>query len=161
MSLLSPGLLIFILVYSTLGALPLSTSSGLKTSIIGIIYAAGRAILYFGSQVIIFSRAISPTQVLKAFLSFVYMIISIYLLIQLSLFFASSIPFIDIIINVLGSYTNSGLMIDGALVQDSIFLKLLLIISMIIGRLGLLLIFAWYKVPRYVAQYPDETIVLI
>jgi Trk-type K+ transport system membrane component len=108
---ISPFLIFFILLYSFIGTLPLSTGSGLKTSILAIILASIKSIMYNQDVVTLKQKSMPFVVVIKAFVYCLYTICVISLLILALRITVSPAEYllVEIVIDAVGVFTNSGI----------------------------------------------------
>lgn len=159
----SPFFLIFTPFYAFAGTLPLSTGSGLKTSILGILLSSLKSFFSNEEVIVLKERSIPISMAVKTFIYCFYMI-TITTILVFFLRITTTYPdswLIDIFIDAIGVITNSGIS-SGLPFFCSILTKWILIIGMILGRLGIIFLLIWQKpVKKKLITYPEEEIILI
>lgn len=158
--------LFLIMIVGYIGSAPSSTGSGIRTTTAAIYIAVVQAALEGHGSVNIFGRRIAKDQVNKAIAIFslgvCWIIVSIFALLVLEPHFR----FTDIIFETMCAFTNLGLS-TGITPLLSVSGKILIILSMIFGRIGALtLILALRKIAlrkdsgKAEIIYPEERIML-
>lgn len=137
--------LIVIMVMAYIGTSPGSTGSGIKTTTIAIFFATVRAVIFGKPYVRIFGKRIARDQIHKAIaiisLSVPWIIFSTFLL----LITEPGQRFIDIFFEAVSAFATLGISL-GITPQLSAIGKLIIMMSMILGRIGpFTLIFALRK----------------
>ena len=146
-----------------IGASPGSTGGGIKTTTIRILLVCTRAVLQGKEVVLCYQRQIPVDRVLKAIAVVVgsgMMVISVTTLISLTET-ASDLNFITILFESVSAFATVGLS-TGITADLSTLAKLLLIITMYVGRVGVLLMMsAILGDPRLsTIRYPEEDLLV-
>lgn len=155
--------LLLIMLSGFIGSAPCSTGSGIKM-IAGIIYlAAIRSVIYGHDAVKLHHRTIPTFQVLKSVAIIALNMFWIFLTLFLLLLFEMPGNFFDRLFDAANAVTNLGLSIHG-IQQLSPYSRIILIISMLIGRMGSLSLIASLRL-RYGSNihefsYPEERVML-
>lgn len=155
------GTLLAIMVVSFIGSSPGSTGSGIKITTFAVFLAAVKATLLRRSQVEIKQRTIPNDQVFKAMaivtVSIAFVLMSSFLLLITE---AGKDPF-DCLFEACSAFTNLGVS-RGITPSLSALGKLIIIISMLVGRVGsLTLLLALKKVPKSnEVYYPEERVMM-
>ncbi len=160
--LLNPITLVLIVILSFIGSSPGSTGSGIKTTTCAIIFGAIRAVATGSTTVNLKGRQIPTDQVLKSFaiftLSLLWVMVTIFLLLYIEP--DKSVP--ALIFEAFSAFTNLGLSL-GITATLSVLGKIILIMSMIIGRIGSLTLVLAFK-RKYGKSiefhYPEERVML-
>ena len=158
--------LFLIMIVGFIGSAPSSTGSGIRTTTMAIYLAVVQAALEGHGHVNIFGRRIAKDQVNKAIaifsLGIFWIVISAFVLLVLQ----THLRFIDIIFEIMGAFTNLGISTGVSSILSASG-KIVIILSMIFGRIGALtLILALRKIAlrKDVGQaeiiYPEERIML-
>ncbi|MFE4106904.1 TrkH family potassium uptake protein [Almyronema epifaneia] len=133
--------LFIIIALMFIGASPGSTGGGIKTTTARILFVCTRAVLQGKEQVICYQREIPPSRVLKAISVVVgsaFTVIAVTTLISIT---DSGFSFIDILFEVVSAFATVGLS-TGITADLSAAAKLFLIVTMYVGRVGVLLAMA-------------------
>jgi len=152
--------LFLIMILCFIGSSPGSTGSGVKVTTFAICIATIRAILLRKSTVEIKGRTIANEQVFKAIailaLSVSWLACTIFLL----LITESSITPFNIMFEAFSAFTNLGVTIHATTTHLSWVGKLIIIISMAIGRIGSLTMIFALKKQESVKEfhYPEERV---
>ena len=158
--------ILLIMIISFIGSAPGSTGSGIRTTTMAVYLAVVQAAIEGHTTINILGRRIAKDQVNKAIaiisLSIFWVVITTLCLLILE----HNLPFIDVIFEAVCAFTNLGLSM-GITPYLSLMGKVLIIFSMIIGRIGsLTLILALRKIAlrKEMSQteimYPEERIML-
>lgn len=154
--------LMLIMAYSFVGSAPGSTGSGVKITTFIILLAAIKSGLENRQAVEIKGRRIPRDQIMKALtivsLSFFWTLLSLFLL----LITEERMRFIELTLEAISAFTNLGLS-TGITQHLSLGGKLLIMLSMIIGRIGsVTLILALRKTKKECVEfsYPEERVML-
>lgn len=148
---------IIILILMFIGASPGSTGGGVKTSTIFIMFIASKSLLT-GNSTTVFKRRLPTEVILKAyyvfFLSFIIVLLGTLILRVLE----PNIDFIQIYFEIISAFGTVGLS-TGITSSLSEISKILLIILMFIGRVGVLTISsAWISPKQPRAEFTEENI---
>lgn len=161
LNIFSAKMIFFIVLYSCMGGAPLSTSSGIKTSIIGTIYATGRSFIKGSKQIILCDRNISSDVVIKSHFFCFYLALTVILLtFLLDVLTGSTYTLNQLFIESMATITNSGISY-GFFSYFPWAAKLVLTIGMIVGRLGALIFLLSAKTENEVVKYPEDHLVLL
>lgn len=155
---MSPTSLFMIMLLMFVGASPGSTGGGIKTTTAGVIFLSIWSTLKGEKDTNIFARRISEDVIKKSFAIFVLfiMIIAIDLLV---LTVTENAGFLQIIFEIMSALGNTGLS-TGITANLSVIAKILLSITMFIGRVGPLVIGLALigKLTPANFRYPEEDI---
>lgn len=149
------------LVTMFIGSAPLSTGSGIKTSVFAIYLAVIKAAIQGKRHAMLYERHIIDDQVYKAIaiialsLSWIICIIFCLLITEVQL------DFLDVVFTTFSAFSNNGILtisVNGVTILGKIFL----IFSMIIGRIGALAIILSIKRIGELRDlsYPKEHVIL-
>lgn len=150
-----------IMMYSFIGSSPVSTGSGIKVTTFAIFLATIRAVINGRMEVDIKSRRIPQDQIFKAMavlsVGLVWITMSTFLL-------ALAEPhssFISVFFEAVSSFTNLGLA-TSITPTLTIFGKLIIIVNMFMGRVGILTLMLALRVSRERTEfhYPEERIMM-
>ena len=150
-----------IMVISFIGSSPGSTGGGIKTTTFAVFLAAIRATLSRRTWVEIKQRTIPNNQVFKAMAIFSLSLCWIAITIFFLLLTEQGWRFVDIMSEAFAAFTNLGLS-TGITPYLSVKGKLLIISSMLIGRIGSLTLLLAFKTPQTKSglHYPEERILM-
>ncbi|WP_104697265.1 MULTISPECIES: TrkH family potassium uptake protein [unclassified Helicobacter] len=163
---LNDSTLFFSTILMLIGGSPGGTAAGIKITTLAVLFAFCRSILS-NTQPRLFNRTIPQESVQKALM--IFLISSLYfLVISLLLAFAQpNLDFFPLIFEVNAAFSNVGISTGngGILSLSAVFNdagKILIIIAMILGKIGVLVftfaLFGKSKVSRI--QYPTEKVIL-
>ncbi len=153
--------LVLAMLVMFIGSAPLSTGSGIKTSVFAIYLAVIKAAVLGKRHAVLFGRHIVDEQVYKAMaviaLSMSWIILTTFFM----LITEPSHHFIDILFECVSAFTNNGITTRITPFISSIG-KLFIIITMIVGRIGALAIVMSMKriVDTHEISYPKERIIM-
>lgn len=153
--------IVLFMVIMFIGSAPLSTGSGIKTSVFAIYIAIIRAAITGKRHAVLFGRHIIDEQVYKAIaiiaLSISWILIATFCI----LITEPNFRFIDILFETVSAFTNHGLSTH-TLIYFSYLGKIFLINTMIIGRVGALAVVISMKRPTdaHELSFPKERIIL-
>lgn len=158
--------LLLIMIVSFIGSAPGSTGSGIRTTTLAVYMGVVKAAVEGHTAINLLYRRIARDQVNKAIaiisLSIFWIALSVFCLLVLE----PQFKFIEVLFEVMGAFTNLGLSL-GITSSLSLFGKMLIIFTMIIGRIGsLTLILALRKIAirketmPTEKSYPEERIML-
>lgn len=156
--------LLIIMIFGFIGSSPGSTGSGIKITSFALCIASVRAIMAGTTRVNMGNRSIATDQVVKAF---TIIILSLLWIFAGSLILSMTDPDLsplEILLEVSSAFTNIG--ISAGITENlSGAGKILILMSMLIGRIGsLAFILAWIKRALIKSQktytYPEERIML-
>ncbi len=150
-----------IIAYSFIGASPVSTGSGIKVTTLALCLATIRAVIKGRLVVELKGRRIPQDQIFKAMailtLSMCWITVSIFILALIE----PNSSFISVLFEAVSSFTNLGLATD---ITPMLSLpgKVLVIISMFMGRVGTLTLMLALRVhkERIEFQYPEERLMI-
>jgi len=158
---LSFASMFIIILLMFIGASPGSTGGGIKTSSVGIVLAYFRSRLKGREKIEIFYRNISARNIEKAFmviiLSFLVVFISFFMLLTIE----SELNTDDLLFESVSAFATVGLSM-GITSKLSLLSKLVIIVTMFIGRIGplTLLIALSKRESRADFKYPEEPIMI-
>lgn len=149
------------LVTMFIGSAPLSTGSGIKTSVFAIYLAVIKAAIQGKRNAMLYHRHIVEDQVYKAIaiialsLSWIFSIIFILSIIE------TDLEFLDIVFTTFSTFCNNGV-VNTSITKLAPASKLLLACSMIIGRVGALAVILSMKRIGEIRDlsYPKEHVIL-
>ena len=161
-----PATLLLFIILIFIGGSPGSMAGGIKTTTFALFIATMTTIIKNKKDVEIFGRRIPKDQIYKAIsiivLSITWIFLSTFLLLIVESGLDNSrFSFIQIFFEVISSFSLCGLYTK-ITASFSVFGKLLIIITMLIGRIGsLTLIFALRKKKKeHLYHYPEEQIII-
>ncbi len=163
LSTFSSRMTLFVIMYSFMGGAPLSTSSGLKSSIIGILFAVGRMLFRGWKQILIYGRSIASDSAIKSLFYVIYVgLITIVLASIIDFVSSGECFFMKIFVESAGMISNSGISY-GIMENFSFDIKYFLMIGMIIGRIGVLIFIfgASVRLNKDVVKYPEDRLALL
>lgn len=144
-----------------IGASPGSTGGGIKTSSTGVVFAYLRSRLLGRQEVGMFYRNIPPHTIEKAFVVIIiaFLVISFFSILLFS--FEPKLAMPDLIFETVSAFGTVGLSM-GITAQLSLPSKLIIMVTMFIGRIGplTLLIAMSKRESRAVFNYPEENIMI-
>ncbi len=157
---LRPGTLFFILILMFIGASPASTGGGIKTTTFILVLGAVRALLTGSDEVVFGGKRIPSSLVLKALVITVISISLIFVVIFM-LTLMEKQPFLELTFAVFSAFGAVGLS-TGIVPYFSTAGKVLLIITMYVGRIGpLTLLYALTRRHKPSGiRYPEEKIII-
>jgi trk system potassium uptake protein TrkH len=160
-----PNSIIFIsALYGILGAGPLGTGGGIKTSIIGIIVYTARSFFKSDGNIIIENKKISWSTVAYAHIFLVYIILlALFLSIVIDLYYAHSIDFILVYADILGLVTGSGMLWTPFTDSTDNMIKVLIIVVMCMSKiLTILFTFSLSKLKKpNCINYPEGKMIIM
>jgi len=162
LSLLPNHGILVLFVLMLIGASPASTGSGIKTTTVYVLY---KSLFSFarGSETVVNKRKISDETKYKAFILLIFMVFMIFIS-TVYMLIVENIS-IDIALHeVIAAISNAGLN-SGFSSSYNIFSKLMVIILMFVGRVGILTILAsfnanWHKPQKSNISYIQEKIII-
>jgi len=158
---LHPATLLLIMILAFIGTAPASTGSGVKVTTITVFLATIQATITGRSSVDIRMRRIPLEQVFKAFtiisLSILWILFTTFFL----LITERTIPFSDLLFESVSAYATLGVS-SGITASLTYIGKLIIIASMIIGRVGSLTLILALRSTKKPTEYtyPEERIML-
>ncbi len=160
-SLFSTPLALVIILLMFIGASPGSTGGGIKTTTVGILIASLVSIITGKNRIILFKKSVSYTVMNRALVIFAFAIFvtgtSVFLL-----SITEHAPLIDIIFEEISAYATVGLS-RGLTTHLSSWGRLVIILSMLIGRVGALTLAFAITPPKEKlrVEYPQEKSVMV
>jgi trk system potassium uptake protein TrkH len=150
----------FLIFLMFVGASPGSTGSGIKTTTLGVLAAVAFCIFTGRSQVAVFGRSIGAETIYKALaillLAIFWLMAAVFLLL-----ITEKLPIGPVLFEVVAALSNAGIS-EGITPGLSIAGKVIVMITMFVGRLGTLLIgyvFANLLQPKGI-HYPEEKVII-
>lgn len=161
MNYLSMGSLFVIMVLMFIGASPGSTGGGIKTTSVGVAVAYIRSRLRGREKIDIFYRNIPLKTFEKAFMVMIMYAFLVVIFTLLVLTFERDFRMVDIIFETVSAFGTVGLS-TGITAQLSIPSKIIIAVTMFIGRIGplTLLIALGRQESKAVFHYPQENIMI-
>lgn len=153
--------LVICMVSMFIGSAPLSTGSGIKTSVFAIYLAVIKAAIQGKRQALLYGRHIIDDQVYKA-MAIIALSLSWIVIISFCLLLTEPTwEFIDVLFGTVAAFSNNGTTIQDVELMTSLG-KCLIIISMLIGRIGALaLILSMKRIGDFrELSYPKEHVIL-
>jgi trk system potassium uptake protein TrkH len=144
-----------------IGASPSGTGGGIKTTALSILTNCTRSVLRGQEQVIVYRRQVSFSLILKAVAVVVGSVASIVIATGLIAFFDPEINLIAILFEVISAFATVGLS-TGITATLSGFAKIIIILTMYIGRVGILVFMAAIfgdPLPSSL-KYPEENLLV-
>ena len=153
--------LVLCMVSMFIGSAPLSTGSGIKTSVFAIYLAVIKAAIQGKRQALLYGRHIVDDQVYKAMAIIALSLSWIVLITFCLLIVEPEWNFLDILFNTVAAFSNNGTFIKAPEFLSSIG-KGFIIISMLIGRIGALaLVLSMKRIGETrEISYPKEHVIL-
>jgi trk system potassium uptake protein TrkH len=164
---LSVTALILFLILMFIGGASSSTSGGVKTSTMTLIYVAITSLVKRKKRFELFRRNISQELVLRAFIIFFFALGNIFIgsmvlsVTEAHRLIAGSIDFMDILFEVTSAFSSVGLS-TGITSEMSEAGKIMLIINMYVGRIGTIMVLMAFakKTLSTNYKYPDAHIMI-
>jgi len=153
--------LILTMITMFIGSAPLSTGSGIKTSVFSIYMAVIKAAIQGKRHAMLYQRHIVDDQVYKA-MAIIALSLSWIVLITFCLLITESRwDFVDILFGTVSAFSNNGILISPAHYLTTIG-KCFMVVSMFIGRIGALAIILSIKRIGDLRDisYPKEHVIL-
>jgi trk system potassium uptake protein TrkH len=144
-----------------MGASPGSTGGGMKTTTVRVLFSCTKAVLQGKEEVICYQRQIPTGLILKAVAVQVGSLIAVIISTILIALSDPKFEFIQVLFEVVSAFATVGLS-TGITAQVSLFAKLVLIVTMYVGRVGVLLLMsAILGDPKPTAlRYPEENLLV-
>ncbi len=145
-----------------IGASPSGTGGGIKTTTLRILLNCTRSVLRGSEQVVVYGRTLSPSLILKAIAVFMGSGFTITLTtISLALIESGKFEFIDLLFECVSAFATVGLS-TGITADFSAWGHLILILTMYVGRVGILVSMAAIlgEKPPSQLQYPEENLLV-
>ena len=158
---IQPATILLIAMTAFIGSAPSSTGGGVKTSAFAIFLSVIRATMYGRFHAEIHGRGIAKDQVYKA-MAIISLACSWILIITFCLLITEQQhSFIAILFETISAFANNGLSM-GITQQLTIFGKIFIIATMIVGRIGALALLIGMKRSSDLADfsYPEERVIL-
>ncbi len=158
---LSFASIFIIILLMFIGASPGSTGGGIKTSSVGIVMAYFRSRLKGREKIEIFYRNISARNIEKAFMVIILSFLIVFISFLMLLTFESELKTDDLLFETVSAFATVGLSM-GITSKLSLMSKLVIIVTMFIGRVGplTLLIALSKKESPANFKYPEEPIMI-
>jgi trk system potassium uptake protein TrkH len=158
---LSFASIFIIMLLMFIGASPGSTGGGIKTSSVGIVMAYFRSRLKGREKIYIFYRDISARNIEKAFMVIILSFLIVFISFLMLLTFESELKTDDLLFETVSAFATVGLSM-GITSELSLMSKLVIIVTMFIGRVGplTLLIALSKKETAANFKYPEEPIMI-
>ncbi|MBD0262032.1 MAG: ATPase [Tolypothrix sp. Co-bin9] len=149
------------IAFMFIGASPGGTGGGMKTTTLRVLTSSTKAILQGKEEVLLYDRKIATTLILKAVGVFVGSITTVIISTILISITDPELDFIQILFEVVSAFATVGLS-TGITGNVSIVAKLILIVTMYIGRVGVLVLMsALLGDPRPTRiHYPEENLLV-
>lgn len=144
-----------------IGASPSGTGGGIKTTTIRILWDSTRAVLRGKDEVVIYKREVPVSLILKALAVIFGSGVLVVIMTLLVALFNPEMSFINILFEVVSAFGTVGLS-TGITASLSILAKLLIILTMYMGRVGVLLFMAAIvgdPRPSRI-EYPEENLLV-
>jgi trk system potassium uptake protein TrkH len=159
----------FIIILMFIGASPGGTGGGIKTSTFSIILLQFKALLTGQSEVLLFKRRIEQNQIFKAFLivglAITWLLTSLILLL---IFNKSNLDIMSNIFELFSAFGTVGLSLGSRFASNlsasydySVIGKLIIIITMIIGRVGVLTLATALIKKKIITYTHPEGVILV
>lgn len=158
---LMPATLLVFLLLMYIGGSPGSIAGGIKTTTLALFVTTIATIVRNRDEVELFGRRITQDQIYKAISIIVLTTTWIFLATFILLLTETGVSFIQVFFEVISSFCLCGLRTK-ITASFSIFGKILIILTMLIGRIGsLTLVLAlWKRKKKYLYRYPEEQIIV-
>ena len=157
---LTTPILLFLLLLMFIGASPASTGGGVKTTTFMLLLATVKTLVKGSDEVVLYERHVPNPLILKA-LSVLFVSFSIIFIMIFTISIVEHKPFLSLVFEVVSAFGTVGLS-TGITPDLGNPGKLLIIITMFVGRIGpLTLLFALAK--RFNpggVKYPEERILI-
>lgn len=144
-----------------IGASPSGTGGGIKTTTMRILWESTRTVLRGKDEIIIYKREVPSSLILKAMAVIFGSAVTVVFMTFLIAISNPDFEFIDILFEVVSAFATVGLS-TGITASLSLFAKYVLILTMYIGRVGVLLFMAAIvgdPRPTHI-QYPEENLLV-
>jgi trk system potassium uptake protein TrkH len=158
---IAPATILLFLILMYIGGSPGSIAGGIKTTTFALFIATMATIVRNRDEVELFGRRIPQNQIFRAISIIVLSSSWVFLTTFFLLIFEKGFNFIQVFFEVVSALSLCGLP-TSASASFSIFGKLLIILTMLLGRIGsLTLVFAlWSEKKKRMYRYPEERIVI-
>jgi len=153
--------ILLLLALMFIGASPGSTGSGIKTTTFALFTVTIKSILQNRDAVEVGGRTIPNEQIYKCVAVIIIALSWVVLATFLLLLFQPTAPFLHILVEVISAFSTCGITM-GITPQLSIASKIIIMITMIVGRIGLLtLVLALKRTKqKHLYRYPEERVLL-
>ncbi len=144
-----------------IGASPGGTGGGIKTTTIRILMSCTKTVLRGKETVICYRRQVPVSLVLKAIATFIGSLGTVLMATTLITIFDPEIPFIQVLFETVSAFATVGLSM-GITANLAIPAKLVLVVTMYLGRVGVLLLMSAIvgETERSLVQYPEENLLI-
>jgi len=158
---LSPDTLFIATVLMFIGGSPGSTAGGIKTTTFRVLTSCTKAILQGKEEVLVYQRQVPISLILKAVGVVISSLSTVIVSTTLISFTDPNLNFIDTLFDVMSAFATVGLS-TGITASISAPAKLILVITMYVGRVGVLLLMAaLLGDPRLsIIHYPEENLLV-
>jgi trk system potassium uptake protein TrkH len=153
--------LFFTIAFMFIGASPGGTGGGIKTTTVRVLTSCTQAILQGKEEVLLYERTISISLILKAVGVLIASVATVILATMLITLTDPKLNFIQILFETVSAFATVGLS-TGITASISAFAKLILVVTMYVGRVGILLLMAaLLGNPRSSSvHYPEENLLV-
>lgn len=161
MIMVQPATILLLAIAGFVGSAPSSTGGGIKTSVFAIFLSVIRAIVYERHNAEIHGRKIATDQVYKA-LAIISLACSWIIIITFCLLITEqNADFLALFFETISAFSNHGLSL-GITAYLTVLGKLFIIATMIVGRIGALVLLIGMKRSSDIADfsYPEERVIL-
>lgn len=143
------------------GASPSGTGGGIKTTTLSILINTTKAVLRGKEEVIVYKREVAPSLILKAMAVVSGSILTVILMTVIISLSNPEIELIAILFEVVSAFATVGLS-TGITSSLSLVAKLALVLTMYVGRVGVLLFMSSIigEQPPSRIQYPEENLLI-
>lgn len=157
---LMPATLLLFLILMYIGGSPGSIAGGIKTTTFALFVATIATIVRNRDEVELFGRRVPQEQIYKAISIIVLTVTWVFFTSFLLLVSEPGLTFLQAFFEVISAFSLCGLHTN-ITTSFSIFGKIIIILTMLLGRLGsLTLIFAfWKRKKKHLYRYPEEQII--
>lgn len=157
---LRPATLFFITILMFIGASPGSTGGGIKTTTVGVLFAAARSMLRGREETEVFARRLNQRIVYKAF-AVTFFAAVLVVVVTMILSISESQPFLNILFEVTSAFGTVGLS-TGITPSLTLHGRLWLILTMFAGRVGpITLAVALVKAQgKSLTRYPEDKVLI-
>lgn len=164
-----PATLFFIIILMFIGASSGSTGGGIKTTTFSLIILQLKALLTGQTEILVFQRKINQEQIFKAFLivglAVTWLLTSLILLL---IFNKESMDIMSLIFELFSAFGTVGLSVGSKVAANlsasydySVLGKLVIILTMIIGRVGILTLATALIKKKIVSYTHPEGVILV
>ncbi len=154
--------IVAIMVLMFIGASPMSTAGGVKTTTLAVIFAIFRASLRNEEEIVLFGRMV-PRDIVQRAVTIVFLSLSWIMLAAVLLSLTENMAFMELLFEVVSAFGTVGLSI-GATLKLTLWGKLIIIVTMLFGRVGPLTFALAFMIRRRgnkaSISYPEEKILV-